>query len=44
MSDEVFWIVAGVLVILCAGEPDLLDSTIKYVDSLENNNLCNSPS
>jgi hypothetical protein len=31
MSDAVGWIVIGVLVVLCAGTPDLLDGLIAYV-------------
>jgi hypothetical protein len=32
MSDVAFWVVVGLLTILFAGEPDLQDSLMRYVD------------
>ena len=34
MADVMLWLLILVLIILCVGEPDLLDAITKYVISL----------
>lgn len=31
MSDSVFWLCVFALIVLCAGEPDLLDAIVAWV-------------
>jgi len=34
MQDFMFWTAVIILTILCAGDPDLLDALVQYVQSL----------